>query len=119
MSTENLPYILISPLEEGIVREAILLSLILDEKPVHCSIPTWHSDDVTTLKLIPWISEEEDLVNISDTVFPPSNIEVFKRTWPAVPDLNCEEVFIMIISNMTLKGLITALHQQRKGILRL
>jgi hypothetical protein len=91
MSTEDLAYILISPMEERIVREATLLSLLLDEKPVYCLIPSWVNDDVATLKLTPWIPDEKDLTNISEAVFHPSNIELFKLTWPAVPEWNCEE----------------------------
>lgn len=91
MSTEDLTYVLISPMKERIVREATLLSLLLDEKPVYCLIPEWENDDVTTLKLIPWIPEQKDLTNISGAVFHPSNIEVFKLTWSAVPEWNCDE----------------------------
>ncbi|MDN8699460.1 hypothetical protein Q0L83_14900, partial [Staphylococcus aureus] len=76
----DLAYILIAPMEERIVREATLLSLLLDEKPVYCLIPKWDNDDVTTLKLVPWIPDQDDLTNISEAVFHPSNIEIFKLT---------------------------------------
>lgn len=91
MSTEDLTYILISPMEERIVREATILSLLLDEKPVYCLIPKWEGDDVSTLRLVPWIPDQKDLTNISEAVFHPSNIEVFKLTWAAVPEWNCED----------------------------
>lgn len=90
MATDDLAYILIAPMEERIVREATLLSLLLDEKPVYCLIPKWDNDDVTTLKLVPWIPDQDDLTNISEAVFHPSNIEIFKLTWGAVPDWNYE-----------------------------
>jgi hypothetical protein len=91
MATDDLTYILIAPMKERIVREATLLSLLLDEKPIFCLIPEWVNDDVTTLKLTPWIPNEKDLTNISNAVFHPSNIEIFKLTWGAVPDWNYEE----------------------------
>jgi hypothetical protein len=91
MATDDLAYILIAPMKERIVREATLLSLLLDEKPVYCLVPKWTGDDVTTLKLVPWIPDQADLTNISESVFHPSNIEIFKVTWGAVPDWNYEE----------------------------
>lgn len=88
MSTEDLVYILISPMEERIVREATLLSLLNDEKPVYCLVPKWVNDDITTLKLHPWIPSNEDLVKISNGMFHPSNIDIFKLTWDYVDDWN-------------------------------
>lgn len=90
MATDDLAYILIAPMKERIVREATLLGLLLDEKPVYCLIPDWVNDDVTTLKLTPWVPDEDDLTNISEAVFHPSNIEIFKLTWGVVPDWNYE-----------------------------
>jgi hypothetical protein len=91
MSTEDLAYILISPMEARIVREATLISLLNDEKPVYCLIPEFENDDdVQTLHLKPWIPSKSDLSFISEAMFHPDNIEIFKLTWSAVPDWNYE-----------------------------
>jgi hypothetical protein len=88
MTNDDVIYILISPMKERIVREATIHSFLFDEKPVFAFIPTWTGDDVNTLKLVPWIPTEEDIVHVTDSIFSQHNFEVFKVTWDSVKDWN-------------------------------
>lgn len=90
MSKEDIFYVLISPMEERIVREASLMSLLFDEKPVFCLIPSWVNNDVNTLTLTPWIPTSAELTNLTEAMFNPSNIEVFKLAWDFIEDWNYE-----------------------------
>lgn len=91
MSIEDVTLILIAPMEERIVREATILSLIKDDKPVVAFVPTFQGDDLSTLKLTPWVPNGDDISALTEAVFKPSNFDVFKMTWDSLPEWNAEE----------------------------
>ncbi|WP_273209102.1 hypothetical protein [Runella zeae] len=91
ISKDDITYILISPMEERIVREATIHSFLFDEKPVFAFIPSWTGDDITTLKLTPWIPSVQDIIHVTQSVFSQKNFEVFKVTWDKIDDWNAEK----------------------------
>ncbi len=91
ISKDDISYILISPMKERIVREATIYSFLFDEKPVFAFVPTWEDDDITTLKLIPWIPKEEEIIYVHQSIFSPKNFELFKVTWDFMEDWNADE----------------------------
>lgn len=91
MSNDDIGYVLISPMEERIVREATTLSLLTDEKSIFALIPTIENNDLNTLKLIPWLPSEEDFTTIANSAFSSENIDIFKLTWDKLEDWNVEE----------------------------
>lgn len=88
MSTEDIHYVLISPMEERIVREASIYSFLFDEKPVFAFIPIYENDDVETLKLRPWLPKLEDLIKVTEAAFSQKNINIFKVTWEEIEGWN-------------------------------
>lgn len=92
MSQDDIGYILISPMEERIVREATIFSLLTDEKNIFALIPSFENDDLTTLKLVPWIPNEKDITSITESAFSGTNIDIFKLTWSKLPDWNVEKL---------------------------
>ena len=91
MSKDDISYILISPMEERIVREATIHSFLFDEKPVFAFIPTWSNNDITTLKLTPWIPSEQDIVHVTQSIFSQKNFEIFKVTWDEIDGWNASK----------------------------
>ena len=91
MSKDDITYILIAPMKERIVREATIYSFLFDEKPVCAFIPSWNNDDISTLKLTPWIPTEKDIINVTQNVFSQKNIDIFKVTWDRIEDWNAEK----------------------------
>lgn len=85
MSKVDVNYILISPMEERIVREATIQNLIYDNYYVFALIPEYQNDDITTLKLRPWIPTFEEVDSIIDSCFSESNFDAFKVTWDGLP----------------------------------
>ncbi|BDD04460.1 hypothetical protein [Aureibacter tunicatorum] len=90
-SKDDITFVLISPMEERIVREATIFSFLFDEKPVFAYIPTWTDNDVKTLKLTPWIPTEEDIIHVTQSIFSQKNFEIFKVTWDKIDDWNAEK----------------------------
>ncbi|MBT3209034.1 MAG: hypothetical protein HN704_09750 [Bacteroidetes bacterium] len=88
MTNDDIHFVLISPMEERIVREASIYSFLFDAKPVFAYIPTYDENDVSTIRLKPWIPTIEDIINISETAFSQKNFEVFKVTWEENEDWN-------------------------------
>ncbi len=91
ISKDDITYILISPMKERIVREATIHSFLFDEKPVFAFIPSWINDDVTTLKLTPWIPNKSDIVHVTESIFAQKNFEVVKVAWDKIEDWNAEK----------------------------
>jgi len=80
ISKDDITYVLISPMEERIVREATIHSFLFDEKPVFAFIPSWTDDNVKTLKLTPWIPSPQDIIHVTESIFSQKNFEIFKVT---------------------------------------
>ncbi|MBC7382936.1 MAG: hypothetical protein H7296_08060 [Bacteroidia bacterium] len=51
----------------------------------------WSDNDISTLKLTPWIPEKKDIVHITESIFSQKNFEVFKVTWDKIDDWNAEK----------------------------
>jgi hypothetical protein len=84
MSKMDIAYILITPMEERIVREATIISMIYERNTTIALIPVWQNDDVTTLKLKPWFPTLDEIDSLSNAVFSEKNFDVFKITWDAL-----------------------------------
>jgi len=91
MCNDDIHYVLISPMEERIVREASVYSFLFDEKPVFAFIPTYENNDVTTIKLRPWLPKLEDVNRVTESAFSHKNFIVFKGTWNDVVDRKTED----------------------------
>lgn len=90
ISKDDITYVLVSPMKERIVREATIHSFIFDEKPVFAYIPTWTDDDVSTLKLTPWIPSEQDIVHVTESIFSQKNFDIIEVAWGSIEDWNAE-----------------------------
>lgn len=84
MSKMDVAYILISPMNERIVREATINSILYDKTNVIALIPKWKDDDVTTLQLEPWIPKFNETEELTTASFSEKNFNVFKVTWEAL-----------------------------------
>lgn len=91
MTSGDIHYILISPMKERIIREAFLLNLIIEEKPVFALIPTYQNDDITTLRLVPWVPDISDLTPMISAAFSDKNIDIIKVYWDEIEDWNLEK----------------------------
>jgi hypothetical protein len=85
MSKMDIVYILISPMEERIVRDATIHNIIYDRNDIFALIPSWKKDDVTTLELTPWIPTLEEVSNLVEASFSQSNFDIFKVVWDGLP----------------------------------
>jgi len=86
MMKDDIIYILISPMEERIVREAFLHALLVDNKRVIAFIPTFQDETrIDSLKLRLWIPNENDIVSFKSHHFSKNNFEVFKIVWRDIP----------------------------------
>ncbi|MBN8855301.1 MAG: hypothetical protein BGO55_24145 [Sphingobacteriales bacterium 50-39] len=88
MTDDDVHYVLISPMQERIVREASILSFLFDEKPVFAFIPTYENDNVDTIRLKPWIPVIDEIIKISESAFSQKNFEIFKVTWEEIQGWN-------------------------------
>lgn len=85
MSKADIVYLLISPMEERIVRDATIQTLLFDKNNVCALVPEFDNNDISTLKLSLWIPSLEDVTNISQGCFIESNFDVLKISWEALP----------------------------------
>lgn len=85
MSKMDVVYILISPMQERIVREATIQSIMYDRNEVFSLIPAWKDDDISTLKLTPWIPTFSEVDSLIQPCFSETNFDVFKVTWDGLP----------------------------------
>lgn len=83
MGRQDIFYLLISPMEERIVREATLHSLIYDNNRVVALIPKV-GETIDTLRFDLWIPNKKDFKTLTKTIFASENIETFKVCWRGV-----------------------------------
>lgn len=82
MCRSDMVYVLVAPIQNRIVKEAILQALLFDRKPV-CPL-TWtaaNPEDVTTVRLQPWIPTEQDLRPLAQQAFSPKNFSIEQGVW--------------------------------------
>lgn len=91
MCKDDITYVLISPMEERIVREATIQSFLFDEKPVFAFKPSIENEDINSFRLTPWVPSEKELVHIVQGVFSQKNFDLFKVTWERINDWNAED----------------------------
>ncbi len=86
MSKNDITYVLISPMEERIVREAFIYSLIFEHKSIFAFVPRWtNPQDIKSLRLIPWIPDIKVLSQISKLFLLERNFDVIKVVWERIP----------------------------------
>lgn len=82
MTKNDSVYILISPMETRIARDAVIQSLIFDNRDIIALIPTFSDPlDITSLKLELWIPKETELATFSNIAFREDNFSVCKLSW--------------------------------------
>jgi hypothetical protein len=82
MCREDIIYVLISPMNTRIVREAYVQTLIFDKRPICALVPKFSDkNDISTLKLSPWIPSLEEMVNFTQIAFHPCNLDLCKVVW--------------------------------------
>lgn len=70
MTKNDSVYILISPMETRIARDAVIQSLIFDNRDIIALIPTFSDPlDITSLKLELWIPDQTELATFSNIAF--------------------------------------------------
>lgn len=80
MGRQDIFYLLISPMEERIVREATICNLIYERNRIVAFIPKWN-EVKQELKLELWVPELNDFKTFTKTAFAFKNLDVFKVTW--------------------------------------
>lgn len=80
MGRRDVFYLLISPMEERIVREATINSLLYDRNRVVAIIPEM-GDTLESLRFKLWIPSKNDFKVITRTAFAFDNIDVFRISW--------------------------------------
>lgn len=80
MGRRDIFYLLISPMEERIVKEATLSNLIYDKNRIVALIPII-GDNLNSLKFDLWIPSKKDFETFAKTAFAPENIDVFRISW--------------------------------------
>jgi hypothetical protein len=86
MSKEDLVYVLISPMNERIVRDTFVHALLFDGKRVFALQPSFTDpNDIATLRLKPWVPPLEDVTRLTEAVFKPSHFEVWRGEWRNTP----------------------------------
>ncbi|HDV2299632.1 TPA: hypothetical protein RHY11_004760, partial [Escherichia coli] len=82
MTKNDSVYILISPMETRIARDAVIQSLIFDNRDIITLIPTFSDPlDITSLKLELWIPDQTELATFSNIAFREDNFSVCKLSW--------------------------------------
>ena len=87
MCKTDIVYLLIAPMQERIVREATIHTLLYDKNTVCALIPSWENDDISTLNLRLWIPSIEEVCQISEGCFTEANFDVFKIVWEGLPGI--------------------------------
>lgn len=80
MGRKDIFYLLISPMEERIVKEATLSNLLYDKNRIVALIPII-GDDLNSLKFELWVPSKKDFETFAKTAFAPENIDVFRISW--------------------------------------
>lgn len=80
MGRKDIVYLLISPMEERIVREATICNLIYERNSIVAFVPEWNKA-TQKLKLKLWVPEMKEFNTFTKTAFAFKNIDTFKVTW--------------------------------------
>lgn len=83
MGRRDIFYLLISPMEERIVRDATINNLLYDKNRVLALIPIIENK-IDTLRFKLWIPSKEEFIVFTKTAFAFENIDVFKISWRGV-----------------------------------
>ncbi|CAK3652556.1 DUF91 domain-containing protein [Vibrio crassostreae] len=82
MTRDDSVYILISPMETRIARDAVIQSLAFDNRTILALVPKLTDPkDITTLKLELWIPSNSELASFSNIAFREENFSVCKLSW--------------------------------------
>lgn len=87
MSKMDINFLLISPMNERIVRESAIQNFVFDRTKFFALIPepTIEDGKITNLKLKPWIPSLKDFKEAFDYAFSQRNFDVFKIVWEDLP----------------------------------
>ena len=80
MGRQDIFYLLISPMEERIVREATICNLLYERNRTVAFKPIWN-EEKQELKLKLWVPMMNDFKTFTKTAFAFKNIDTFKVTW--------------------------------------
>ncbi len=120
LSTIDIKYILISPMQERIVKESVINNIIYERKFTFALIPEHDGSDIKSLRLKPWIPELKKIEALSNSSFCQENFDVAKIVWSDIPeDWNPEsgkDPDIYMQKKMNLVAQYTAQIMERKGI---
>ncbi|WP_421289665.1 hypothetical protein [Aeromonas veronii] len=82
MSREDSVYILISPMETRIARDAVIQTLTFDNRKIVALIPYFDDpSNITSLRLKLWIPTDNELATFSHVIFKEDNFSVCKIVW--------------------------------------
>jgi len=82
MSREDIVYVLIAPMQTRIVKEAFIQTLVFDKRPIFAFVPEFSDEnDISTLRLTPWIPTINEMISFTQTTFHPCNLDVVKVCW--------------------------------------
>ncbi|MGH0518777.1 hypothetical protein [Bacillus toyonensis] len=88
MGKDDIVNLLISPMEERIVKEAFLHALLVENKRIVALIPVFRNEtDIKSLELKLWIPNETDIMNFKSHYFSQTNFQVVKIAWSDNPDM--------------------------------
>lgn len=121
MSKEDLVYVLIAPMAERIVRDAFVHALLFDGKRVFALQPTFvNPQNITTLRLKPWVPPLEDVTRLTEAAFNPKHFEVWKGAWRNTPDIwnvkKGEDIPDWLTQRMNQVSVYAAQMMESKGI---
>jgi hypothetical protein len=86
MTRDDSIYILISPMETRIARDAVIQSLTFDNRNVIAFIPVFSNpNDISTLTLNLWVPKESELISYTNMIFGEANFSVCKLSWEYDP----------------------------------
>ena len=87
MTRDDSIYILISPMETRIARDAVIQSLTFDNRNIIALVPFFKDEnDITTLSLKLWLPKETELTLYSNLIFSEDNFSVCKLSWEYDPE---------------------------------
>lgn len=80
MGRRDIFYLLISPMEERIVREATISNLVYDKNRIVALIPKVEND-LDSLRFELWVPSKNEFRLFTKATFTPENIDVFRISW--------------------------------------
>lgn len=79
MGKDDIVNLLISPMKERIVKEAFIHTLLVENKRIVALIPEFRNEnDIKSLELKLWISNETDIINFKSHYFSQANFQIVK-----------------------------------------